>query len=235
MASSIKRVQTSVRKCQGLTMTQVVVCPADNAPPPVDTKVWVNGRHIRLVTPDDGALAHQTGVLAALNPGAMTVLSEIRPEHIAEMTYADEFDTSAGRPNSDSALFIVLKPGVDYEPGAPSFVVSSVVQTSDTARTEPAQMPAELPAQLPAYRYRLLGVYDSVSGDPIVDAVVTDVNSGSYVKTSATGSVNLVFLDEGTSPLKITHAGYRDLTLPVEIAATATAPMTLLMERAKPQ
>ena len=47
----------------------------------------------------------------------MGVLSEIKPEHIAEMTYLDEWDTSIDKLGAQGGLFVVLKPGIGYEPG----------------------------------------------------------------------------------------------------------------------
>ena len=44
--------------------------------------------------------------------------------------------------------------------------------------------------------------------------------------------MSLVFLAEGTTPVRISRTGYKDLELPVEIAATATTGLTLLLERA---
>jgi hypothetical protein len=49
-------------------------------------------------------------------------LYEIEPEHIAEMRFRDCFDTTVPDVGGMNALFVVLKPGVVYEPGVGSFV-----------------------------------------------------------------------------------------------------------------
>jgi hypothetical protein len=212
--------RTAARKCPMLALQQKSVCPVDNTPPSVATNVWVNGRWIRSIIPSEMAMARRTGMLAGLLPGSLTVLSEIKPEHIAEMTYLDEFDNTVGKVGSQSALFIVLKNGINYEPGKESYVVDEAIAT-----------PAPAPTALPAYRYRLLGVYDDSTGDPIEGAYVIDMTSGTKARTTATGTVSLGFLSEGTSPVRITKAGYEDLTLAVEISAEAKLPLTLVMVR----
>jgi hypothetical protein len=49
-------------------------------------------------------------------------LYEIQPEHIAEMRFRDCFDTTVPDVGGSNALFVVLKPGVVYEPGVGSYV-----------------------------------------------------------------------------------------------------------------
>jgi carboxypeptidase family protein len=230
MAAAAARTMAPVRKCPTLAFSPVRRCPVDNSPPSLETNVWVNGRRIRIVPLDEMALARQHGVLGGLKPGSMTVLSEIKPEHIAEMIYADEFDTSVGKTGSDSALFIILKPGVAYEPGRPSYVA----MPESRASSEPAHDSTSSVAPLPQYRYRLLGVFDALTGDPIVGAQVVDLTTGSFIQSSATGTVSLVFLSEGTTPVRIRMAGYEDLDIPVEISPDATRPLTLLMQRKAP-
>jgi hypothetical protein len=231
MASLSKRVQTVFRKCMGLVMSQPMTCPPVDTVPSLATNIWVNGKPVRIAAIDDVAIAHQTGVLAGLSPASMSVLWEILPEHIDEMTYADEFDKTVNRPGAQQALFIVLKPGVEYSPGAPSYVVSDAT-TASTDTTSDAS--AEKATELPVYRYRMLGLYDAETGNPIADAIVKETATGSFVKTSGTGTISLVFLAEGKSPLHITRDGYRDLDLEVEINPTLRAPLTLVMERQKP-
>ncbi len=228
LAGAISRVQIGARKCPMLVMQQVAICPAgDEAPASLSTNVWVNGRRILSVSPSEMALARQTGVLGSLRPGTMTVLSEIKPEHIAEMTYVDSSDNTVGLVGSSDAIFIVLKPGVEYQPGAPSFINLNTIVARDTAsRAEPIA--------LPRYRYRLVGVFDPETGEPIANATVMDLSTGSYVSTGGAGSASLVFLDEGTSPVRISHPGYRDLNVAIEIGPSKTSPITLTMEKAPP-
>ncbi len=85
------------------------------------------------------------------------------------------------------------------------------------------------------YRYRLLGVFDEDTGEPIAGAHVTEAKSGDYVTTTATGTVSLIFLPEGSSLLKITRTGYAELDLSVDIGASATKALTLLMKKAPEQ
>jgi len=176
---------------------------------------------LRLVIPDEVAMARQTGLLAGLMPGTMTVLSEIKPEHIAEMTYVDELDSSIGKIGSEGGLFIVLKEGVVYEPGKQSYIAEAPAKPTRAAS----------PTTMPAYRYRLLGVYDPTTGDPIADAIVTDLTSGTSAKTTSTGTVSLAFLPEGTSPVRISKPGFEDLSIGVEISADVTTPLTLVMTK----
>ena len=233
LESVAAQTRNPVRKCPTLAFSPVRACPVDSTPPSLETNVWVNGRRIRLVPLDEVALARQHGLLAGLKPGTMTVLSEIKPEHIAEMTYADEFDNTVGKNGSNDALFIVLKPGIGYDAGRPSYVIasSSNAATRD-AGADTASLRAAITAEAPApFRYRLLGVYDESSGDPIVGASVVDARTGSFVKTSTTGTVSLIFLDEGTNTVRIQMPGYDELRLDVEISPTALQPLTLVMHR----
>jgi len=220
MASVAARTRNPVRACPGLALSQPARCKVDNTPPSPNTNVWVNGQRLRLVIPDEAAMARQTGVLAGLMPGTMTVLSEIKPEHIAEITYVDELDASIGKIGSEGGLFIVLKDGVVYEPGKQSYVAEV-----------PAKPAAPAPAAMPAYRYRLLGVYDPTTGDPIDGAIVTDLTTGTSAKTTSTGTVSLAFLPEGTTPIRISKEGFEDLSIGVEVSASATTPLTLIMTK----
>lgn len=95
--------------------------------PPL-TNVWVNGVRIRDVAIDPTVVARmprsQKGRPRV--PGsALTILSQIRPEHILEMSYHDCFDGSLGVNGGENAVFIVLKPGVGYTPGVGTRMVDS--------------------------------------------------------------------------------------------------------------
>src|SRR5262249_51305736 len=169
---------------------------------------------------------------------------EIQPEHIEQITYADEFDTSVGKPHSDSAIFIVLKQGIAYQPGAKSYVIEESAETNDktkagrraaagasAAHDSAAASPRDSATTVPAYRYRLLGVFDESTGDPVAGAHVTDTRTGDYVTTTETGTISLIFLPEGKSQLKITKPGYQDLDVTVDIGPTATTGLTLVMKK----
>jgi len=82
---------------------------------------------------------------------------------------------------------------------------------------------------IPSYRFRLLGVYDERSGDPVADVKVSDMLSGTFSLTSSTGTVSLMFLPEGGSLVSIKKVGYEPQTLPVPISPSDTLPITLLM------
>jgi hypothetical protein len=225
MASIAAGTSNPLRACPGLALLDRPrrSCPISDAPEPLETNVWVNGRRIRIMPPDEAVVARQHGILAGLSKPSMTVLSEIKPEHIAEMTYIDSMDSSIGKIGSEGGLFVVLKPGVVYEPGKQTYV--RAVTTSDESRAS---------ATLPAYRYRVLGVFDTETGDPIAGAVVTDMQTGTHAETTNTGTVTLVFLPEGGSPVRISKPGYQDLTLAVEIGADQTTPITLVMSKRSP-
>jgi hypothetical protein len=90
--------------------------------------VWVNGRRYpaNFVIPDQFVVTRARNKgrgLQRTNPGTITMLSEIRPEHIAEMNYRDCFDDNMKRVGANNALFVTLKPGVAYRQGRGTFVV----------------------------------------------------------------------------------------------------------------
>jgi hypothetical protein len=92
------------------------------------TDVWVNGRRYMgaFVIVDEGVRQRVKGTgnrLARVGMGTLTILSQIEPEHISEMTYHDCFDTTVRGVGTQNAVFITLKPGVDYRPGGRSYVV----------------------------------------------------------------------------------------------------------------
>jgi len=83
LAGVAARTRNPVRACPGLALSQPTRCPVSDAPVSPNTNVWVNGTRLRMVIPSEMAMARQTGLLSGLMPGTMTVLSEIKPEHIA--------------------------------------------------------------------------------------------------------------------------------------------------------
>src|SRR5579884_750945 len=100
-------------------------------------------------------------------------------------------------------------------------VVASVV-------TVPAQTPkaAASGQKSLAYRYRILGVYDEQSGEPIEGVEVADVFNGNKALTTKTGTVSLFFLPEGGAIVRIRKVGYAVQTLPVSISPADTIPIT---------
>lgn len=87
--------------------------------------LWVNGTRIRFVPTNEMALGREHISARQAVSGIFDVvfaLYEIEPEHIAEMRFRDCFDTTVPDVGGSNALFVVLKPGVVYEPGVGSFV-----------------------------------------------------------------------------------------------------------------
>lgn len=91
-------------------------------------QVWVNGKWIRLPLPPTGMARAQAFVGAPPNTRVsyvpISVLSEIAPEHIAEIHYKDCFDHSMAVVGTNDAIFVTLKPGVTYVENVGSFVIT---------------------------------------------------------------------------------------------------------------
>jgi hypothetical protein len=91
-------------------------------------EVWVNGKRIRLPLYPTGLAAARAFVgvpsRARFSYVPVSVLSEIAPEHIAEIHYHDCFDTSMAAVGNNNAIFVILKPGVYYQQDVGSFVIS---------------------------------------------------------------------------------------------------------------
>jgi hypothetical protein len=88
-------------------------------------QIWVNGKWIRLPLPPTGIAASRARVgvppRARFSYAAVSVLSDISPEHIQEIIYHDclENVTNVGAVN---AIMVILKPGVVYQENVGSFV-----------------------------------------------------------------------------------------------------------------
>jgi hypothetical protein len=203
--------------------------------------LWINGERIVYPPTDQGVaikaiqtrrtqLATTFQLIGTSGIGATPIdvqsaLERIRPEHIDEITYSMCGDTTVNRVKGDNAVFVTLKPGVEYDMVRGSYVVST---TMDEALLE-----APAPALAPAFRSRLLGVFDIETGDPIAAVRITDVTSGTYAMTTSTGTVSLAFLPEGTSTIQLRHTAYGDTTMQVTISAKDTLPLTLVLARRK--
>jgi hypothetical protein len=97
-----------------------------------------------------------------------------------------------------------------------------------------AQTPPPAPPQaegLPAYRARLMGVYDAISGDPVEGVRVLDLLSGLSAVTTTTGTVSLLYLPDGGGLVRLQKVGYQPVTMRVAIGPTETTPLTVVIER----
>jgi len=189
-----------------------------NCPPVQD--VWVNGSRTRLVPLDPVAVRRRTGDAAAISPTIATVLASIRPEHIAEMEYHPCTEQVENLPaRASNAIAVTLKTGIGYEPGTGSYVLAGTdrpVVHSD-----------------PLLPLRILGVFDVDSGEPVDDARVVDLSTGTFARTTKTGTVSLAFIPAGNWRLSIEKAGYDTLTMPIAISPRDSAGVTVVLARRK--
>lgn len=84
---------------------------------------------------------------------------------------------------------------------------------------------------LPRYRFRLLGVYDNDTSEPIEGVEVADVKSGIKSVTNRSGLVILTFLPDGGALVRIRKVGYTPVTQFVTISASDTMPLTEILTR----
>jgi carboxypeptidase family protein len=103
--------------------------------------IWINGEWIppELVSRNEVAVARLRAstpsaatphLNASRNPVAgraivVSLLSLIKPEDIAEMTYHDPCSRPMAQMHTDAALFIVLKPGIGFDPGRGTYKVTN--------------------------------------------------------------------------------------------------------------
>jgi hypothetical protein len=209
--------------------------------------IWVNGRRI-VYPPINDALAVRAaqarrGAKATPHIGGrglvgvpldvQSVLSTIHPEHIAEINYADCNDFSVDKTNARNAVFVTLKPGIGFEPGTGSFVADLPGRATDLLAPAKNATWEATPTGPAPFRTRILGVFDETTGDPIPDVEVADSASGTFARTTITGTVSLVFLPVGTSTVLVHKLGYTDVKLEVSISPRDSIPITLTMAKPK--
>lgn len=101
-------------------------------------QVWINGQWIppETVVLNDMVMFGEPTVSAKVTPhlangssppesraATMSLLASIHPEHVAQMTFRDCKDDAIAGLHSTSALFIVLKNGIAFDPGKGTYVV----------------------------------------------------------------------------------------------------------------
>ncbi|HEY4130673.1 MAG TPA: hypothetical protein VGM50_08645 [Gemmatimonadaceae bacterium] len=114
-------------------------------------------------------------------------------------------------------------------------VITLSFAESARAQNPPANSENHPPARAAAdqrYRYRLLGVYDETTGEPVEGVEVIDVLNGTKSLTSATGTMSLFFLPDGGSLVRLRKLGYEVQTLTISISPADTNPVTIVLARA---
>jgi hypothetical protein len=100
--------------------------------------VWVNGHRIFMVPIDEMARARRrAGLNAKLNLEVQSILTSIRPEHVAEMTFNDCFESYIKINHGANSVFVILKPGVGFEPGVGSYVAEDTTASAAPAKQKP--------------------------------------------------------------------------------------------------
>src|SRR5215467_12679729 len=112
-----------------------------------------------------------------------------------------------------------------------SLAASGVLFVAALGRAAAQSPPAHDTTRSLAYRNRLLGLFDQAPGEPIEGAEVFDVSTGWSAKTTATGTVSLVFLPDGGDLVRIRKVGYAPVFTKITISPKDTAPITMLLAR----
>lgn len=117
---------------------------------------------------------------------------------------------------------------------SPLWAVALFAATSLLAQNPSPATAAAKPANN-AYRYRILGVYDEQSGDPVEGAEIADVFNRNKSLTTKTGTVSLFFLPEGGAVVSVRKLGFEPQQLTVSISPADTTPITVILKRATQQ
>ncbi len=229
-------------------------------PLPALANIWVNGKQVPIFknyqtsavtstkgsmkttsnAPDENSLAGDLRFgadSATMNKTVFEVLHSIKPEHVAEIHYNDCLDHSNADPDMHSALFIVLKPGIEYSFQRGSFVSPPPPKHLAEGAASAAKLlreifPATAPdsaAPLAPYRQRVIGVFDAAKNVPLEAVAVISDSLGRQTFTTPSGAASLFFLPEGLNYVRVSKAGYRDTTFTVTISPTDTVPITVML------
>lgn len=76
---------------------------------------------------------------------------------------------------------------------------------------------------------RLLGVFDDVTGQPVVDAEILNLATQAKSRTSASGAISLALLPPGVSILQIRKIGYASRLQAVTVSPTDTVSITVAL------
>ncbi|HEX5437967.1 MAG TPA: carboxypeptidase-like regulatory domain-containing protein, partial [Gemmatimonadaceae bacterium] len=107
--------------------------------------------------------------------------------------------------------------------------LAAVVLATGSSAAQDTAASAHAASLLPPYRYRVLGVFDAASGQPVADADVADILTGASATTSRTGTVALSFLPDGGGLVRIRKFGYAMQTLAVSVSPADTTPVTVVL------
>lgn len=81
---------------------------------------------------------------------------------------------------------------------------------------------------------RVLGLFDANTGAPIAGAEVFDPLTGNSVRTTATGTVSLAFVQSSRGVVYIGAEGYEPTHVDFTLAFADTIPLTVLLPRKNP-
>ena len=118
----------------------------------------------------------------------------------------------------------------------PTLVAAAAATLASAPRAARAQdTTSKTPAKtiaVPGYRFRVLGVFDEQTGEPVDGVEVRDLLSGNSAQTTSTGTVSLIFLPEGGSMVRLRKIGYATQTLYVPIDSSSLQPVTVILSHA---
>ncbi|MEP6619874.1 MAG: carboxypeptidase regulatory-like domain-containing protein [bacterium] len=210
-------------------------------------RVVIDGRHFPSATaappsPTQAVVSPWVpGALSAVSIQVRSTLNSIKPEHIAAMEYRSCRDTSSARMGRDNALVISLKKGVQFEEE-----LGSYIDAEPARRVAVAPPPTEEPnvtnvrgarsvtliERLEPYRFRIMGLFDGDTGEPIEGAEVRELATGTKALTSPTGTVSLAFMKDGGGPVVLAKTGYKPDIVTVAISPRDTVWLTFLLFKA---